>query len=69
MTEDQKRPTLGVPFCGCVFLGKWRSSSESTVPTVLTTGLVQSLEFLKKVLEFVQLSLKEVKSRKNDKKS
>ena len=48
MTGDQKRPTLGVPFCGCVFLGKWRSSSESTVPTVLTTGFVQSLEFLKK---------------------
>ena len=48
MTEDQNRPTLGVPFCGCVFLGKWRSSSESTVPTVLTTGFVQSLEFLKK---------------------
>ena len=48
MTEDQKRPTLGVPFCGCVFLGKWRSSSESTVPSVLTSGFVQSLEFLKK---------------------
>ena len=48
MTKDQKRPTLGVAFCGCVFLGKWRSSRESTVPTVLTTGLVQSLEFLKK---------------------
>ena len=48
MTEDQKRPTVGVPFCGCAFLGKWRSSSESIVPTVLTTGFVQSLEFLKK---------------------
>ena len=48
MTEDQKRPTLEVPFCGCVFLGKWRSSSESTVPTVLTAEFVQSLEFLKK---------------------
>ena len=48
MTEDQKRPTLGVPFCGCVFLGKWRSSSESTVPSVLTSGFVQSLEVLKK---------------------
>ena len=48
MTEDQKRPTLGIPFCGCVFLGKWRSSSQSTVPTVHTTGFMQSLEFLKK---------------------
>ena len=48
MTEDQKRPTLEVPFWGCAFLGKWRSSSESIVPTVLTTGFVQSLEFLKK---------------------
>ena len=48
MTEDQKRPTLEVPFCGCVFLGKRRSSSESTVPIVLTAGFVQSVEFLKK---------------------
>ena len=47
-TLGRSRSGLRAPFCGCVFLGKWRSSSESTVPSVLTSGFVQSLEFLKK---------------------